>query len=155
MSSQRRFLLTALWLGLVLAAAGCGGSDERDDREQIRDVLTESVIAAHAGDEAKACSLYTPAYVRERLRESRGLKLRRDTCDELVRALERVLKQLTRNPRPRVAEVEVAGDKATARMEIQTYVGPAASRFFLVRDDGDWRIDHDQDLQEEPESPGS
>ena len=137
----------------MAAVVACGGGDDGREREQVRDVLTDSLTAVHAGDARKACSLYTPAYVRETLKENSELKLGHDTCEELVRALERVLKQLTPDPKPRITEVEVAGDKATARMEIDTHLGPAASKFFVVRQDGNWRIDHDEDLQDETQSP--
>lgn len=148
-------LLGALWLCLLLTLVGCGGNDEGREREEVTQVLTDAMYATYAGDERKACSLYTPAYVRESLRENKALKLERGTCAELVRALRRVRRQLTPNPNPRVTDVRVAGDRATARLEIKTHLGPAAARFFLRRQEGKWRIDHDQDLRAATPSPGS
>lgn len=147
----RRVIRGALSIALLLAAAGCGGSDERKDREDIERVLTDSIQAVHAGDREKACPLYTSAYVRENLRENPELKLERDTCEELVDALEVVFKQLTPNPDPKVTKIEVAGDKATARLEIDTAFGPAASKMFVVRERDRWKIDHDEDLRTGPE----
>ena len=142
-----------LVLGFVLAVAGCGGSDDARDRDEIEQVLTESMNAAHAGDRERACSSYTSAYVREALKENAGLKLERRTCAELVGALHVVLKQLTPDPKPSVSDVDLSGDAATARMEIDTAFGLAASKIFVVRRDGTWKIEHDEDLRGKPESP--
>ncbi len=150
----QRLLLSALAVGFLLAVTGCGGSDDRRDREEVKQVLTVSMNAAHAGDQAKACSLYTPAYVREVMKEHEGLKLMGDTCEEVVRALNGVLKQLTPDPNPRVTDVRVFGDKATARMEIETHFGPAATKVFAAREDGNWKITHDQDFPDDTQSPG-
>ena len=152
-TTARSFILGAFLFALLPALAACGGSDEASEREEIRQVVTDSINAAHAGDQRKTCSSYTAAYVREVVRENRGLKLERRTCEELVAAMERVLKQLTPDPRPRVSEVEVSGEKATARLQIATAFGPAASRIFLVRKDDNWRIDHDEDLRDDPKPP--
>ena len=149
----QRLLHGAISLGVLLALAGCGGDDDRRDRQEAGQVLTDSINAAHAGDEEKACALYTRAYVRETLKENRGLRLTGSTCEELVRALEPVLKQLTPDPNPRVTGVEVAGDRATGRMQIDTHFGPAATKFTMTREDGDWKINHDEDVPDETPSP--
>ena len=152
-----RVVLSALVLplALALAAPGCGGSDEEDQRERVGRAVTESVLAAHAGDLAKACSLYTHSYVRETLRENRGLRVTGgEGCAGLVRAMRRVLQRLTPDPKPRVSDVTVSGDEARALLQIDTALGPAASEIFLVRQGGDWKVDHDRDLQGEPQPPG-
>ena len=149
----RRFFLSALPLALLLVG-GCGGSDEPTDTDAIKRVLADSINAAHSGDQAKACSVYTPAYVREIFRETRGLQPTGDSCREVVSAFEDVLKRLTADPKPKVTDVEVSGDKATARMEIETYFGPATTKVFAARKDGAWKINHDQDPPEGPQSPG-
>lgn len=141
----RSVILSAACLAASAGVAGCDVSGDRDDREDVKRVVTDSIRAAHAGNATEACSLYTGAYVRESLRENRELRLKRRTCTELVAALRVVFQQLTPNPRPKVTNPEVSGDKATARLQIETALGPAASRIFLVRHGDDWRIDHDED----------
>lgn len=140
----RSVILSALSL-IVSAVAACDVTGDREDREDVKRVVTDSVRAAHAGNATEACSLYTAAYVRETLRENRELRLKRRTCAELVAALRVVFQQLTPNPRPKVTNPEVSGDKATARLQIETALGPAASKIFLVRHGDDWKIDHDED----------
>lgn len=151
----RTLLVAAICFGFLPTVMGCGGNDEGKAREEVSRVLTNATEATYAGDEKKACSLYTPAYVREALRENRALKLTTGTCAELVQALQRVRRQLTPEPTPWVTDVRVAGDRATARMEIRTHLGPAAAKLFLTREDGKWRIYHDQDVRAAPPSPGS
>lgn len=155
LGTVRALLLAAVWFCFLPTVMGCGGNDEGKDREEVSRVVTDATEATYAGDEKKACSLYTPAYVREALRENRALKLTRGTCAELVQALQRVRRQLTPEPTPRVTDVRVAGDRATARMDVRTHLGPAAAKLFLAREDGKWRIDHDQDLRAAPPSPGT
>ena len=106
--------------------------------------LVDSLDASYKGDANGTCSLYTPAYKREVLRENE--RLRASTCEELVEAMVPVLKQLSADPAPKVTQVEVEGDEASARLEIQTHFGPAASKRFLVREDDRWKISHDEDL---------
>ncbi len=117
-------------------------------------MMTDSINAAHAGDQAKACSVYTPGYVREVFRGDRGLRPRGVSCADVLRSFEGVLKQLTPDPKPRVTDIDVRGAKGTARLEIETYLGPAAAKVFLARVDGDWKIYHDRDLPDETPSPG-
>lgn len=141
----------ALALVPALALAGCGdGGDEREDREEVRRAVITAIRAAHAGDPRTACARYTRAYVRETVAENKALRLSGASCDELVRRLEPVLRQLTPNPRPKVTAVTVSDDRANARMDIETHFGPAATKVFLVRDGGRWKIDHDEDYADGP-----
>ncbi len=116
-------------------------------------MLTDSISAAHAGNQAKACSLYTPGYVREIFREDRGLRPEGVSCEEVLRSFEGVLRQLTPDPNPRVTDIKLSGAKGTARLEIDTYLGPAATKVFLAREDGKWKIEHDRDFPDETPSP--
>ena len=93
---------------------------------------------------------YTRAYVRETVAENKALRLSGASCDEVVRKLEPVLRQLTPNPRPKVTGVKVADDRANARLDIETHFGPAATKVFLVHDDARWKIDHDADYPDGP-----
>ena len=154
-STARALVLSGAPVVLSLAVAACGGSDERRDRERIEQVTADSISAAHAGDRAKACSHYTPGYVRELFRENGGLRPKGASCAEVLRSFEGILKQLTSDPKPHVTDIEVRGAKATARLEIETHLGPAASKLFLTREDGDWKIDHDRDLSDDTPSPGA
>jgi hypothetical protein len=150
--SSRRLLLVPLTF--LFALAGCGESDERSDREKVKQVLSDSIEAAHAGDEEKACSLYTPGYVREIFREKQEPRPAGVSCREVLRSFEPVLRQLTPDPNPRVTEIRVRGATGTARLEIETHLGPAAGKVFLSRRDGDWKIDHLRDYPDETPPAG-
>lgn len=152
--TARTLVLSGVSVVLSLAVAACGGSDERRDREKIEQVAADSISAAHAGDRAKACARYTPGYVRELFRENGGLRPKGVSCAEVLRSFEGILRQLTSDPKPQVTDIEVRGAKGTARLEIETHLGPAASKLFLIREDGDWKIDHDRDLSDDTPSPG-
>lgn len=154
-STARTLVLSAVPVVLSLVVAACGGSGERRDREKIEQVAADSISAAHAGDRAKACSHFTPRYVRELFREDGGLRPKGVSCSEVLRSFEGILKQLSSDPKPRVTEIEVRGARGSARLEIETHLGPAASKLFLTREDGDWKIDHDRDLSDDTPSPGA
>ena len=146
--------MTTSAFALLALAAGCGGGgDGGEDRREVSRVVIEATNAAHAGNSAKACPLYTRAYVREVRRENRELNVSSDSCAGVVDARGRVLRRLTPAPNPRVTGVRVMGDRATARLDIDTHFGSAATKVFAVREEGRWKVDHDEDFPARPESP--
>ena len=54
-------LIGTCFVAVVLAAVGCGGSDETSDKDAVADVMASLDQASRDGDGARICSeLFTP-----------------------------------------------------------------------------------------------
>ncbi len=146
------------WAGILAVLgvlSGCGGDsgsdrpDVREDEAAVTKVLEEAVDALYDGDGARACSLYTSKYRRELVTENQAdrsdVAPKGDTCEEQVRDYEPILKRFVPGRDVKVIRVKVKGDKATSVTEFNTTRGKGRVKDFLVRQDGGWKIDDDQE----------
>ncbi len=150
-------------LAVLGVLAGCGGDggpdrpDAREDEAAVRKVLAEALDALYDGDGARACSLYTSSYRRKLVEENQAdrsdVAPRGDSCEKQVKDYEPILKRFVPGRDVEVLRVRVTGDDATAVSELNTTRGKSRIKEFLVRRDGEWKIDDDQEAGEEPPSP--
>ncbi len=140
-------------LAVAGALSGCGGDngsdppDPRADEAAVRKVLDEALRALRQGDGARACSLYTASYERALVEENQAEKSdvspRGASCEEQVKDFAPILKRYVRDVK--VVRIRVRGDDATAVSEFDTTRGKSRVKEFLVRQDGDWKINGDQE----------
>ena len=142
----------ACTLAALAALSGCGGdggSSRPDDETAVRKVLADALDALFEGDGRRACSLYTSSYRRQLLKENQADKsdvaLRGASCEEQVKNFEPILKRFVPNRDVKVIRVRTRGDTATAVTEYNTTRGKSRVKEFLVRQDGRWRIDGDEE----------
>jgi ketosteroid isomerase-like protein len=126
---------------VALAAAalgGCGGGGPSDE-EQIRTALTTYYRAFANGDGATACDALSKDAVTSLEKQARG-----KSCPEVLDAALRrpgyasVAQRLTRAT---ITKVTIAGDKATA--SIQVPGAPAVAKrvpVALIKEGGSWKI---------------
>jgi hypothetical protein len=143
--------------------AGCGGDgdsdrpDARADEAAVKKALEEALDALYDGDGARACSLYTSSYRRKLVEENQADKSdvapRGDSCEKQVKDYQPILKRFVPGRDVEVLRVRVRGDNATAVSVFNTTRGKSRIKEFLVRRDGEWKIDDDQEAGEGPPSP--
>lgn len=155
----RRWVGIFLVVGLLSGCGGRGGSDRagtRADEASVRDVLAEALDALYDGDGARACSLYTSSYRRALVKENKADKSEETpkgaTCEEQVKEFAPMIRHLVPDRDVEVIRVTVNEDKATAVSELNTTRGKIKLTEFLVRQDGRWKIDGDQEAGEAPPS---
>lgn len=155
----RRWVGISLVVGLLSGCGGKGGSDSADTRAEeasVRDVLAEALDALYDGDGARACSLYTSSYRRALVKENQVDKSEETpkgaTCEEQVKEFAPMIRHLVPDRDVKVIRVTVKEDKATAVSELNTTRGKTKLTEFLVRQDGRWKIDGDQEVGEAPPS---
>jgi hypothetical protein len=146
--------------------AGCGGDgasdrpDAREDEAAVKKVLEEALDALYDGDGARACSLYTSSYRRKLVEENQAdrsdVAPRGDSCEEQVKNYEPILKRFVPGRDVKVIRVSVRGDNATAVSVFNTTRGKSRVKESLVRRDGEWKINDDQEQAEgaPPTGPG-
>ena len=142
-------------LATLCALGGCGDDggtsrpDARADETAVRKVLSEALDALYEGDGRRACSLYTSSYRRELVKENQAdtsdVSPQGATCEEQVKSFAPILARFVPDRGVQVIEVEVSGDDATAVSEFSTTRGKTRVKEFLVRRDGKWRIDGDEE----------
>jgi len=127
--------LIAAVVGLAIAFAGCGGSDDKqnnskaDDEAAISKVLTQLQEASVAGDGKRICTqIFTP-----KLADSITRSAKSGSCAKEVRA-----KLFSRRTRLTVQDV-TATDPANATATIKEANGNTSTVFF-IRQSGRWRI---------------
>ena len=115
----------------ALAAAGCGG---RDDREQVDQTLRAFVSAVNARDGQRLCEdLVTRDFV-EKQTFTKG--------DKALSDCKRQLSQV-KGLKVRLVEIEsvrVDGDRARARAVLSVQGQEQDQVYRLRKDDGSWRI---------------
>ena len=148
----RRWVGIFLVLGLLSGCGGKSGSDRADaraDEAGVRNVLAEALDALYDGDGARACSLYTSSYrralVKENQADRREVTPKGATCEEQVKEFAPMIRRFVPDRDVKVISVIVREDKATAVSELNTTRGKMKLTEFLVRQDGKWKIDGDQE----------
>ena len=144
-------------LALVCGLSACGAesSSDRDrartDEAAVKKVLGEALDALYDGDGARACALYTSSYRREFVKKNQADKSRLApgaTCEEQVANFASALKRNVPDREVKVLRITVNGDDATAISEFNTTRGKTRVTDFLVREDGEWMINGDQETGE-------
>ncbi len=159
------FRKLSAWAGALAVLgvlSGCGGDsgsdrpDARGEKAEVRKVLAQALDAVYEGDGARACSLYTSAYRREMVKENQADKSdvapKGASCEEQVEDFAPILRRFVPGRDVKVLRVTVGGDDATAITEFNTTRGKSRVKEFLVRRDGDWKLDGDQEPGERPAS---
>lgn len=115
----------------------------------MRQVLAEALDALFDGDGARACSRYTSSYRRELLKENRAdkskLAPKGASCEEQVKEFAPTLRRFLPGRDVKIVQITVRGDDATTVSEFNTTRGKSQVKEFLVRQDGQWKINHDQE----------
>jgi hypothetical protein len=121
---------TALAAGGLLALAGCGGDDEKEASQTVR----EFVAALNARDADKFCGeLVTEEYL-ERQTFAEGDKAREE-CERTLRQIRGLKLRLVR-----IAGVKVDGDRARVRAVLSYQRQEQDQLYRLRKEDGDWRL---------------
>jgi predicted lipid-binding transport protein (Tim44 family) len=120
--------LAATLLVLALAPA-CGGDDQKEVRQAVRDF----VRATDRKDAATFCGLVTREYIEQSTGAS-GDRAER-ACRRQLRAVRGLSLRLVR-----IGRVEVDGDRARATAVLDTQGTRQVRLFMLAKEDGDWRL---------------
>jgi hypothetical protein len=141
----------------IIALAGCGGGDSNGDefnipqaREDVRNVIEQLTVKGLEGDGEGTCSYATDRYREEIVRETKGrnqVTIQGDTCEEVIESAKPLVEKAVPSPNLRIDEINVSPTRADALTTIDTAFGQSQTRYFLVRRDGDWLIDHDRDVK--------
>ena len=122
-------VLTALLLGFVLGA--CGGGDDGNEGDAVREAVTRFVEAGNREDFAAVCDLLAQSEARSIAREGGG-------------GCAKVLEQLSSGPAQtqlRIDQVRVSGERAAVDA---TFIREGGTRvpqtLRLLKEDGDWKI---------------
>ena len=122
-------LIGTCFVAVVLAAVGCGGSDETSDKDAVADVMSSLDQASRDGDGARICSeLFTP-----KLANSVKSSAESNDCATEVKA-----KLFSPESKITVDDISVPDD-VNAIALVQEGNGNT-SRVFLVKQGGEWRI---------------
>ena len=114
----------------VLAVTGCGGNDEDD----IRQTMREFVTALNKRDADKFCDdLVTKEFV-EKQTFAKGDKAIAD-CKRQLRQIKGLRVRITR-----ITKLRVNGDRATVATVLETSGQEAPQLYRLRKEDGGWRI---------------
>lgn len=121
-----RSVTAAVCAALLVAAAGCGQSDQ----EKAREVVQEYIDASNSGDYERVCELYSEEFKRQLAIEENCPGFVEEQSSGVAQELELV-------------EVRVDGDRATAQIDAvrEEEGGTARIGLLLERADGDeWQI---------------
>ncbi len=114
----------------VLALAGCGGGNDKEDAEGVvRDIAQ----ATNDKDGGKFCDLVTE----DLLEQSTGATGDRakDACEKQIDSSRRVRVKLTK-----IVKTEINGDKATVTAELEQSGRRRPQVFNLKKEDGDFKL---------------
>ena len=122
----------------VVAVAGCGGGG--DDAQEVENAAKAFSRALVEGNGRKGCDLMTEK-ARKALITLAAQKGK--SCEETFNPLAQIVKgensatvrEAAKNPK--VRDVKVSGDSATAQVTVQ---GSPADKFGLRKVDGDWKV---------------
>jgi hypothetical protein len=120
----------------VLALSGCGGDDSPTDKELIENSLTTYYKAFGTGDSGGACNELARE-TKEELEKAAGGK---DCTEVLDQALKRpdYAKVAPKLSKVKVTEINIAGDKATAKAGVPGVGLPTLVP--LKKENGAWKI---------------
>jgi hypothetical protein len=119
-----------LAVAAALALAGCGG----DDREEVERTVRDFVRATDRRDADAFCGrLVTQEYL-ERSTRAAGDRAR-DACRRQLTAVTGLRLKLVR-----IRGIEIDGDRAEARVVLETQGSRQARLLRLEREDGDWKL---------------
>jgi ketosteroid isomerase-like protein len=137
---MRRAIALVIASGLV--ASGCGGSDKPSDKQQIETVLTTYYKAFAGGDSATACNQLAKDTIDLLEKQARGKSCTAVLDAALKRPDYAVIAAKLNSAK--VTRVTVAGDKATAAIEVLGVPGAkggrAATTVPLKKEKGSWKI---------------
>jgi hypothetical protein len=119
-----------LAIAAALLLAGCGGNDREDIKQTVRDF----VQATDARDADKFCS---DLVTQEFLEQTTGA-----TGDKAMEACRQQLSAVTglRIRLVRIGGIEIDGERATARVLLETQGRRDVRLLRLRKEDGDWRL---------------
>ncbi|MGH2983641.1 MAG: nuclear transport factor 2 family protein [Solirubrobacterales bacterium] len=120
----RRTITAMVCAAALVAAAGCGETDQ----EQAREVVQDYVDARNDGDFELVCDLYSDSFKQE-------LAIG-ENCPAFV-------EEQTSGAAGEISvvDVRVNGDRATADLDVtQGSEGPSRVALVLEREDDDWKI---------------
>ena len=125
LSMVRRTITALVCAAALLAAAGCGETDQ----EQAREVVQDYVDARNEGDFALVCDLYSDSFKQQ-------LAIGENCAAFVEEQTSGAGGQLS------VADVHVNDDRATADLDVsEGSEGPSRIALVLEReDDGEWKI---------------
>jgi hypothetical protein len=119
-----------LALGAVMPLSGCfGGGDDKSDRDQIDQVMSDLQSASRDGDGSRICQeIFTPKLAALISRSAKS-----GSCATEVKS-----KLFSPNATIDVKDIEVGGD-STATATVKEANGNV-SKVSLVKQDGEWRV---------------
>lgn len=123
-------------LALVLASAAallpaaCGG----DDREDVQQIVRDFVRATDRRDTDKFCGELVTQEFLEQTTGATGDKAK-DACRQQLGAVSGLRVRLLR-----IERIEIDGDRATARVVLETQGRRDPRLLQLEREDGDWKL---------------
>jgi hypothetical protein len=119
----RRTITAMVCAAALVAATGCGETDQ----EQAREVVQDYVDASNEGDFETVCDLYSESFKQE---------LAVEDCPGFVEE-----NTSGAGGELSVVDVRVSGDRATADLDVtQGQEGPSRVGVTLEREDDEWRI---------------
>jgi hypothetical protein len=125
-----RTLLTVLLFSLVVALTACGGNDE----SQVKQTVREFVKATSERDADKWCGKLVTHEFLEQATGATGSKAK-DVCRRQLKTAKAPDLRLIRIGKPKIK-----GDKATVITGLEEQGQPRPQVFRLKKEDGDWRI---------------
>jgi hypothetical protein len=119
----RRTITAMVCAAALVAATGCGETDQ----EQAREVVQDYVDASNEGEFETVCDLYSESFKQE---------LAVEDCPGFVEE-----NTSGAGGELSVVDVRVSGDRATADLDVtQGQEGPSRVGVTLEREDDEWRI---------------
>lgn len=167
--NRPRALILAGVVALSLSVFGCGGdastsvasrsggrtSTVAQDKTAVARLVRDNFGAIVDGDAERACGAATDRYSRQMIKEAKadesGISADVETCEELVAVASAWSKSLLKPKTFRVTATRVTGDRAVVSTRVASSFGPSRSEYQLVRAGGEWKIDGERDLDDEPE----
>lgn len=132
--------LAAVAVAAVAVLGACGAQSSYDAAE---DSLREWLTAVESGDE-HACDLVTRAYHDELARKSFAVGGDEITCQELVARMAALSGAEALPPPDSDIEVSVWDPSGEALAEVTRSDNDVVEDFWMVYDDGAWRVDGDE-----------
>jgi hypothetical protein len=127
---MRRPLVIAALASLVVALPACGGNDEKDVQQTVRDF----VKATRERDADKWCGKLVTREFLEQVTGATG-KNAKEACRQQLKQAKVGKLELSKLDKPRIE-----GDKATVVTTLEEQGQPRPQVFRLKKEDGDWRV---------------